>query len=223
MSELTLIRHGEVEGCWKKICYGAMDVPLSSAGRQASRQLAANLAAGPPPQLIFHSDLMRTRFLAEQIAASWQSEIPVIADTRLRERDFGQWQGLTWDEAYASDPEHFQDLIDRPDTYRPPDGETTSAMQSRIVSWYQENIATSEDTSGSNIIAISHSGPIAALAGWMTATPANQWTPWLLKPLEAIFLPSSATVPRIHSRSAIDMGIHSQTEQDSPHVQRAWR
>lgn len=197
MAELTLIRHGEVEGCWKKICYGAMDVPLSEKGQQNSRHLASRLAIEPPPQFIFHSDLMRTRFLAEQIALAFPSEIPVVADTRLRERDYGQWQGLSWDEAYACDPDHFQDLIDGPDTYCPPNGETTSAMQNRIVSWYQQQVADPDNMMDAKIIAISHSGPIASLAGWLTGTAANQWTPWMLKPLESISVTTSLSAPRI--------------------------
>lgn len=193
MSELFLIRHGQVEGEWKKICYGAMDVPLSSEGEQASRDLAARLGQGPKPQTIFHSGLARTRFLAQHIANQWHCDIPVVADIRLRERDYGQWQGLTWDEAYASDPEHFHDLILRPDTYRPPNGETTTEMQMRIVAWYKQTKARAPVFADSPIFVVAHSGPIAALSGWLTDTPANQWSPWMLKPLEGISIDCSTT------------------------------
>ena len=191
MPEVILIRHGEVEEQWKTICYGAMDIPLSNKGQVESRQLARQLATGQKPHAIFHSDLVRTRFLAEQLAQAWGSQLPLIADARLRERNYGQWQGLTWDQAYASDPEHFQDLIDRPDTYRPPDGETTSSMQQRIVSWYRDTMADRLLSADARVIAVSHSGPIAALAGWHNQVPASQWSEFLLKPLESVSIDSA--------------------------------
>lgn len=184
--DIVLIRHAEVESVWKSICYGAMDVPLSEHGARASVELAQRIAAGPMPTKIFHSGLRRTEYLAEAIAACLGNTAAVVSDARLRERNYGDWQGSTWDDAYASDPEHFHHLIERPDTYRPPGGETTTEMQSRIVDWFDE-IRTSEPTvPAETIIAISHSGPIAALAGHSLRLPATRWQPWMLGYLESI-------------------------------------
>ena len=41
--DILLIRHAEVALRWKGICYGAMDVSLSNAGKEASDQLAGKL------------------------------------------------------------------------------------------------------------------------------------------------------------------------------------
>jgi broad specificity phosphatase PhoE len=181
--EVILIRHAEVEAKWKTICYGALDVPLSDQGISASHVYAARLEANNAVAThVFHSGLARTETLARLIAIRHSNGL-MDADDRLRERNYGQWQGLTWNEAYESDPEHFQDLIDQPDTYRPRGGETTSEMQRRIVHWYDE--ITSQSTN-CRVIAITHSGPIAALAGHLLGLPANQWQPWTIKPLESI-------------------------------------
>ena len=134
MLDVILIRHAEVELSWKSICYGAMDVPLSMDGRTASEKLAATIAATHRPAAIYHSGLVRTAYLAELIGNLCPS-IPMIKETRLRERDYGDWQGMTWDEVFQSDPDHFHDLIDDPDRYRPPGGETTTEMQVRMVEW----------------------------------------------------------------------------------------
>ena len=117
--ELILIRHAEVEQQWQKICYGALDVPLSEQGIIASRLCAERLEASEAPTFVFHSGLTRTKILAHFIAERFCGAT-LTADERLRERNYGQWQGQSWDDAYASDPEHFQNLVDRPDTYRPP-------------------------------------------------------------------------------------------------------
>lgn len=185
-AELILIRHGEVEAKWKKVCYGAMDVPLRADGLAASQTLATRLASNVRPSAIYHSDLLRTRTLAKMLADAYSQPIPIIADARLRERNYGQWQGRCWDEAYASDPENFIGLIEAPDSYRPPAGETTSEMQNRIVEWYGECI--SQYGSTDSIIAISHSGPIAALAGQQLNLHARDWFPWTIGTLESLHI-----------------------------------
>ena len=57
------------------------------------------------------SGLSCTQFLAEAIAKACSASVQVREDSRLRERNYGEWQGLTWDEAYASDPKNFHGLI----------------------------------------------------------------------------------------------------------------
>lgn len=197
ISQVILIRHAEVEAQWKTVCYGALDVPLSEQGIVASRQCADRLESSDQPTVIFHSGLARTETVARMIADRLCRGLLTV-DERLRERNYGDWQGLTWDEAYASDPEHFHDLIDQPDTYRPPNGETTTEMQRRIVHWYNE---VSSLLSSRRIIAVSHSGPIAALAGYLLGLPANQWQPWTIKNLESIQItqhsPGSVSVHRL--------------------------
>lgn len=196
-AEILLIRHAEVDSAWKGICYGSLDVPLSPRGMSDSRDFAEAIHAWLQentsatsafvPTLVVHSGLTRTASLAEAIVSRigpekvWSQS--AIADERLKERNYGRWQGESWDSAYNSDPEHFHDLVDQPDTYRPPAGETTTEMQRRIVSWYED---IPKQFPGCRIIAVSHSGPIAALAGHLLKLPANRWTPWIISNLESI-------------------------------------
>jgi broad specificity phosphatase PhoE len=184
--EFILIRHGEVEPRFKEICYGAMDVPLGENGRSQSLLRAKDLCDSAEPQAIFHSGLSRTKFLADEIARLAAADVPVTEAWRLRERNFGDWQGQSWDDVYASDPEHFNDLIEKPDTYRPPGGETTSEMQARAVQWLFQQTDESRRSSSGPIIAISHSGPIAAIAGHVQDLHATQWERWTIGNLDGI-------------------------------------
>ncbi len=186
--EFILIRHGEVQPQYKKICYGASDVPLSDEGRRRSLELAGHVAEHYPPVVVFHSDLQRTSILADAISTAAGDACCCIADIRLQERDYGAWQGMTWDEAYQSDPDNFHHLIEQPDTYCPPGGETTTAMQDRMFAWYDE---TRQRYAGRNvsIIAVSHSGPITALLGWLLGLHATRWQPWM---------PAYLQISRIH-------------------------
>lgn len=194
VSELILIRHGEVDVAFKGVCYGAMDVPLSERGLAESEQLAQRIVTQVQPAAIYHSGLTRTQTLAHMIAERLTKRVNVIADNRLRERNYGDWQGTSWDEAYASDPEHFHDLIERPNTYRPPGGETTTEIQMRVVHWYEAltNVADNQSPDRPTVtLAISHSGPIAALAGHLQNLHPRDWHPWTIETLGALRITES--------------------------------
>ena len=188
---VIVVRHGAVDPQWKGICYGQQDVALCDQWIQQSASIVEPLASFKPT-MIFHSGLVRTRWLAEQVAERLSirddhTTLPnILSDTRLRERHFGDWECKSWDDAYQSDPEHFHDLIAKPDTYRPPGGETTSEMQRRVVDWY-ESLPKMEGV----LLAVSHSGPIAAIAGHLLGLHASNWTDWMLATGEAMRIESS--------------------------------
>src|SRR3954467_9265903 len=90
---LYLLRHGETD--WNRDgnrYAGRTDVPLSDRGREQARAVATTLAS-VPFSAIYCSTLQRSRETAEIIAAS--HNLPVVADPRLIEIDFGTWEGLT--------------------------------------------------------------------------------------------------------------------------------
>lgn len=187
--EIWLIRHAEVALRWKGICYGSMDVSLSDAGKQASERLAGSLVRWLKPRVVYHSGLSRTKYLANHIGILGCGHIEVREDTRLRERNYGIWEGLHWDAAYESDPDHFHDLIHKPNSYRPQEGETTSEMQQRMIAWLNEI-----EVGDRPIIGISHSGPIASLAGYLQGLHATQWESCMTRNLEGICLGRSQSV-----------------------------
>ncbi len=91
---LLVLRHGEstwnVEGRWQ----GWLEAPLTPAGEAQASARARTLAHDSfAPRVIYTSDLERATRTAEIIAAHVES--PVITDTGFRERNGGEWQGLT--------------------------------------------------------------------------------------------------------------------------------
>jgi broad specificity phosphatase PhoE len=89
MTTLLLARHGETdwnrEGRWQ----GGSDTRLNELGREQARELAGQLDS---VDAIYSSDLARARETAEIIAA--ELGVDVKLDPRLRERSFGDWEGL---------------------------------------------------------------------------------------------------------------------------------
>lgn len=81
-------------------CYGALDVP---ADPDATRSAALRLAAELPAQAAMrHSTLQRCEQLALELQAL-RPDLARIPDPRLREMDFGLWEGRAWDTVPRSD------------------------------------------------------------------------------------------------------------------------
>ncbi len=73
------------------LCYGQLDVGLAPI---AGAEIEAALAAIPAVAAIHASDLTRCRILADRFAE--RDGVTTRYDPRLREFDFGQWEGQHW-------------------------------------------------------------------------------------------------------------------------------
>lgn len=93
--DLLILRHGQSEwnsqGRWQ----GQADPPLTTLGeRQAEHAADAIAAAALTFDLVLASDLQRAQRTAQIIAARL-GLYEVVVDRDLRERDAGEWEGLT--------------------------------------------------------------------------------------------------------------------------------
>ena len=76
------------------VCYGALDV---AADTQHTLQAARALAQAIPLHCkVWVSPLQRCMQLADALSGI-QPELKPQIDTRLREMDFGSWEGVAWD------------------------------------------------------------------------------------------------------------------------------
>ena len=163
---ILLVRHCEVGAEYRGLCYGRSNIGLSTEGEAHSLRLAEQLATLPITNL-FHSGLCRTHFLADLVAT--RIDIPAIADTDLRERDFGTWELRPWDEIFAEVGRAMDGLMLDPANYAPPDGETTLALCDRVLGWYRR--LPREGL----VVAITHGGPIATLRGALLGWAVDHW------------------------------------------------
>ena len=96
-----LLRHGQTEHTPERRFSGRNELPLSLTGR-AEAEAAAVRAAGLGVEVVVASPLRRTRETAEIVAA--ELGLPVTFDKDLVELDFGDVEGLTFDEAREKHP-----------------------------------------------------------------------------------------------------------------------
>jgi broad specificity phosphatase PhoE len=105
VTRLLLWRHGQTAWNAANRVQGQFDVDLSEVGR-AQAEAAAPRLAELRPDLIVASDLRRAADTAAALAAI--TGLDVAYDPRLRERYFGEWQGLTNMEIAARWPEEHE-------------------------------------------------------------------------------------------------------------------
>jgi probable phosphoglycerate mutase len=91
VTRLLLWRHGLTEWNAAGRFQGQEDVPLSEVGRAEAAAAAPKLAALRPDRIV-SSDLGRATETAAALSAI--TGLNVDLDARLRERYFGEWQGL---------------------------------------------------------------------------------------------------------------------------------
>lgn len=156
---LFLIRHGETEGAEIRRYKGSLDVPLSENGQRQMERVAAfvkeSLAAGPGKGLeaVYSSDLSRARRSAEIVGRPYGLEPAIIPG--LRERNFGIWEGMSFDEIRAKYPAEFSAWASDPLRYSPMGGESTLGVRERVVSSLCEITGRHPD---SPVAIVSHGG-----------------------------------------------------------------
>src|SRR5262249_17277340 len=113
---LVLVRHGEGTREARNICYGSTDLELSPQGWLRSQEIADALSVWPL-EIVWHSNLRRTRVLAELLAAKTGARCVIAPE--LRERGFGDWEGQRWGDIYRTTGAAMDGMIAAPDTFRP--------------------------------------------------------------------------------------------------------
>ena len=158
MSRLLLVRHGDTELDSAHRYWGRTDVKLSADGLRQAERLRDRLA-GEKIGAVYSSDLKRALVTAETIASRHQLDVIPCAD--LREIDFGNIEGLTYEEVSQLYPEFFTKFwIQRVPNLRFPGGESIDELNSRVSKFagrLKEHVA--EET----ILIVAHQGPLAIL------------------------------------------------------------
>lgn len=133
---LLLIRHGETALTQQRRFSGSggADPGLAEAGfRQAqgaAEILTSRTGDFPPVDVVLSSPLRRARETAQVIAGRLNLSVEVQDD--LTECAFGQWDGHTYAEIVAEDPERFWAWLS--DTsLAPPDGESVDQLSRRVL------------------------------------------------------------------------------------------
>ena len=105
---LLLARHGQTEWHRDNRYVSRTDIGIDETGREQALALAQR-AKEESPALILSSPLKRAVLTAEPAAKA--CGLKPETDERLRELDFGGWEGKTFDEIRSEDPERAERFL----------------------------------------------------------------------------------------------------------------
>jgi phosphoserine phosphatase len=151
MTLFILVRHGQTE--WNRVerFRGRADVPLDQTGLDQAAATGQRIAAEWRPAAIYSSPMVRTM----QTAGAIGEYLRMVAEPHggLVDIDFGQWQGLTPEEARAQWPEMVDAWYHTPQNAQPPGGETLSDLRRRATAMLDELAARHREQS---IVLVGH-------------------------------------------------------------------
>jgi broad specificity phosphatase PhoE len=159
LTRVLLVRHGQsdwnLSGRWQ----GQADPPLTDLGHAQARAAAQNVGQ---VDVIWSSDLQRAADTAAIIAEELGIG-PVVADVDLRERDVGEWRGLTRAEihqrypGYLTPPDTRSDGENQP---RPPGWESDESVLARAT---RALVRLLHEVRTGNVLVVGHGGVIYAI------------------------------------------------------------
>jgi probable phosphoglycerate mutase len=161
MNEVTrvlAIRHGETAWNVGNRIQGQLDIPLNAVGEWQVNQLA-EAVAHEDITAIYSSDLLRA-FMTAQAVSRGAGGVPVIADKALRERAFGIFEGLTYDEIALRWPDQSTRWRKRDASFGAEGGETLADFYARSIDAATRLCALHP---GETIALVSHGGVMDCL------------------------------------------------------------
>jgi len=157
-ARFIVVRHGETRWNVEERIQGQGDSPLTDRGIAQAEAIGKRLARERFDAIVA-SDLGRAMDTATRIAR--HCGLQVVPDARLRERSFGQGEGLT----YAEIDRRYPDVFSRGAATTDPDlnvpgGESRRQFHERVRAAF---LALAREHEGRRIAVVAHGGVLAAL------------------------------------------------------------
>ena len=161
---LVLVRHGQSEWNAKNLFTGWKDPGLTPKGEEEAKNAGAiinkqeiNFSA------MFTSVLKRAQITGQAILEGInQTQIPVIKDQALNERDYGDLAGLNKDDARKEWGEEQVHIWRRSYDVPPPGGESLKNTAERVLPYFNEVIMP-RLMEGENILIAAHGNSLRSL------------------------------------------------------------
>ncbi len=150
------MRHGETAWNAARRFQGQSNVPLSPRGVAQAQALESALGDLPFTHA-YSSDLIRALETARTILRG--RDVPLAADPRLREFNFGEWEGLTWSEIVARWPQLGRRLPTQARLYEPIGGERFEHVQARVRAFLHD---LRENAAAKCALVVTHAGALHA-------------------------------------------------------------
>ncbi len=213
VERIIFLRHGQTDYNLQARIQGASNFPLNARGIEQAREIAPHIAQLKPTKII-SSDLVRALDTAQIVGE--QLGITPITDTRLRERNYGLWEGLTSAEIKAQWPQQWQ-------TWRDGDQpldvgvETRADCGARVVAAVEAAVATAHDRD--TLLFVAHGGAIVNGVISLLGLNPSQWAG--MQGLDNCHW--ALLVPRVGAQPAWRLRSYNRILPNTDELENSWR
>jgi len=149
MFNLYLVRHPEVANHDKNVFNGSIDIDLSERGYHQVDELF-DYFGDKSISIVFSSPMKRCLALSFRFKGLCE----VVIDERLKERRFGIFESLSWNEIERLYPEEAKEFLKDPFFYRPKGGESFYDVEKRVNDFLDDVL---KGVKG-NVLIVAHGG-----------------------------------------------------------------
>lgn len=169
MAKLLLVRHGLTEFNSTRRFAGSSDIELSAEGQRQVERLRDRLA-NEKIDAVYCSDLKRALTTAKIISS--ERKVEIVTCSELREINYGDAEGLTFDEISQRYPELAREIRNFNLGLKFPGGESFEGFIQRTIPFLAklEKHETSE-----TILVVSHSGSLRVLLCDLLGIDQTHW------------------------------------------------
>ena len=163
-SSLVLVRHGQSEWNEKNLFTGWKDPGLTAKGVEEAKSAGIQLRTeGFQFDVMFTSDLLRAQKTGEIILKELGvTNLPVVKNQALNERDYGDLSGLNKDEAREKWGDEQVHIWRRSFDTPPPGGESLKGTAERVLPYFKKEILP-QLLEGENILIAAHGNSLRSL------------------------------------------------------------
>jgi probable phosphoglycerate mutase len=188
---IVFIRHGCTDYPGEQIYDETSGPGLNEGGKREAGRLGG-WVKGMEAAAVFVSPAIRTRETAAPIVEAL-GITPEYKDA-LRERSFGTWEGLTFQEVAERYPEELRRWKEDPVSYIPEKGESILDVQKRVSDFCQWVI---QSYPLRNVILVTHMGPIRVAVSQALAIPMRNY--------KYLCVPTGSATRLNHGETAVNL------------------
>lgn len=155
--KIFILRHGESEENLKGTFYGTMDCGLSENGVLQAINIKERLE-GVIFDCAYYSPMKRVKETLN-IVVDGESNTTLLMDQRIKELDFGDFEGKTYDEILKAFPKECKEWNHDWKGFTPPKGESYIDLYNRVESFMDEVLKSNHE----NILIVTHGGVMRAI------------------------------------------------------------
>jgi broad specificity phosphatase PhoE len=168
--KVVILRHGRTTWNAERRFQGQENPPLDNVGIEQAKR-AADILNHINFNKIVASDLQRAVITAEVVAE--KSKQQVGQNIGFRETNCGSWQGRTWPEIFAEDPETLTLWSTSGDVRPGGTGETRTEVAQRFVTAVAQEL--DQVPLGGTLLVVTHGGAARAGISELLQLPRDNW------------------------------------------------